>query len=92
MGKRSLQQPCVPGNNGAVSGCNKNGVNELMRLKIPGLCLMEDFADIVDQLPDGPDPSSCPACLSSPRQVSELQVLQPLGLLALHWVGVHPDP
>jgi len=92
MGKRSPQRPCVLGNNGAVSGCNKNGVNELMHLKKPGLCLMEDFADIVDWLLDGPDPSSCPARLSSPRQVSELQVLRPLAPLALHWIGVHLDP
>src|SRR6185437_13810665 len=36
---------------------NKYGIDKLMRLKIPGLCLVEDFADIVDWLLDGPDPS-----------------------------------
>src|SRR6185369_16879355 len=38
------------------TGCNKYGIDKLMRLKIPGLCLMEDFADVVDWLLDGPDP------------------------------------
>src|SRR6185437_3082361 len=37
-------------------GCNKYGIDKLMRLKIPGLCLVKDFADIVDWLLDGPDP------------------------------------
>ena len=37
-------------------GRNKYGIDKLMRLKIPGLCLVEDFADIVDWLLDGPDP------------------------------------
>ena len=39
-------------------GCNKNSVNELMHLKIPGSCLMDDFADVVDRLLDGLNPSS----------------------------------
>ena len=29
-------------------GRNKYGIDKLMRLKIPSLCLMEDFADVVD--------------------------------------------
>ena len=33
---------------------NKYGIDKLMRLKIPGLCLVEDFADIVDWPLDGP--------------------------------------
>ena len=35
------------------SGRNKDGIDKLMRLKIPDLCLVEDFANIVDWLLDG---------------------------------------
>ena len=34
-------------------GRNEYGIDKLMRLKIPGLCLVEDFADKVDWLLDG---------------------------------------
>ena len=37
-------------------GRNKYCIDKLMRLKIPGLCLVKDFADVVDWLLDGPDP------------------------------------
>jgi hypothetical protein len=30
------------------SGRNKYSIDKLVRLKVPGLCLMEDFADVVD--------------------------------------------
>jgi hypothetical protein len=39
-------------------GRNEYGIKELMRLRIPGLCLMKDLADIVDRLLDGPDSAS----------------------------------
>jgi hypothetical protein len=39
-------------------GCNEYGIKELMRLRIPGLCLMKDLADVVDRLLDGPDTAS----------------------------------
>ena len=38
-------------------GHNKYCIDKLMCLKIPGLCLVEDFADVVDWLLDGPDPA-----------------------------------
>jgi hypothetical protein len=36
-------------------GRNENGVKELMRLRIPGFCLMKDLADVVDRLLDSLD-------------------------------------
>jgi hypothetical protein len=39
-----------------LPGRNKYSINKLVRLKVPGLCLMEDFADVVDRLLDGSDP------------------------------------
>src|SRR6185312_5641443 len=39
-------------------GCNKYGIDKLMRLKIPGLRLVEDFTDVVDRLLDGLDPGA----------------------------------
>ena len=39
-------------------GHNKYSIDKLMRLKIPGLCLVEDFADVVDWLLDGSDPGT----------------------------------
>jgi hypothetical protein len=41
-----------------LPGCNKHNIEKFVRLKILGLCLMEDLADIVDRLLDGSDPSS----------------------------------
>ena len=37
-------------------GRNKYSIDKLVRLKVPGLCLMEDLADVVDWLLDGSDP------------------------------------
>ena len=37
-------------------GRNKYGIDKLMSLNVPGLCLVEDFTDVVDRLLDGPDP------------------------------------
>jgi hypothetical protein len=39
-----------------LPGFNKYGIDKLVRLKVPGLRLMEDFADIVDWLLDDSDP------------------------------------
>jgi hypothetical protein len=36
-------------------GRNEYGIKKLMRLRIPGLCLVKDLTDIVDRLLDGPD-------------------------------------
>jgi hypothetical protein len=36
-------------------GRNKDSIKELIRLRIPGLCLMKDLADIIDRLLDGLD-------------------------------------
>jgi hypothetical protein len=38
-----------------LPGHNKYSIKELMRLRIPGLCLMKDLADVVDQLLDSLD-------------------------------------
>jgi hypothetical protein len=38
-----------------LPGRNKYSIDKLVRLKVPGLCLMEDFIDIVDWLLDGSD-------------------------------------
>jgi hypothetical protein len=35
---------------------NKHNIEKLVRLKVPGLCFMEDLADIVDRPLYGPDP------------------------------------
>ena len=39
-----------------LPGRNKHNIEKLVRLKVPGLRLMEDLADVVDRLMDGPDP------------------------------------
>ena len=39
-----------------LPGHNKYSIDKLVRLKVPGLCLMEDLADVVDWLLDGSDP------------------------------------
>ena len=39
-----------------LPGCNMNDIDDLMRLGIPRLCLVEDFTDIVNWLLDGSDP------------------------------------
>jgi hypothetical protein len=39
------------------SGRNEYSIKKLMRLRIPGLCLMKDLTDVVDWLLDGPDPA-----------------------------------
>jgi hypothetical protein len=41
-----------------LPGRNKHSIDKLVHLKVPGFCLMEDLADVVDQLLDGPDPYS----------------------------------
>jgi hypothetical protein len=41
-----------------LPGRNKYNIEELVRLKVPGLCLMEDLADVVDRPLNGPDPYS----------------------------------
>jgi hypothetical protein len=41
-----------------LPGRDKYSIEELVRLKVPGLCLMEDLADIVDRPLKGPDPCS----------------------------------
>jgi hypothetical protein len=38
-----------------LPGCNEYSIKELMRLRIPGLCLMQDLADVVDRHLDGLD-------------------------------------
>jgi hypothetical protein len=42
---------------------NKHSVDKLVRLKVPGLRLIEDLADVVDRLLYGPDPSGWPRAL-----------------------------
>jgi hypothetical protein len=37
-------------------GRNKYSIDKLVHLKVPSLCLMEDFTDVVDWLLDGLDP------------------------------------
>ena len=37
---------------------NKHNIEKLMRLKVPGLCLVEDLADVVDRPLNGSDPCS----------------------------------
>jgi hypothetical protein len=44
--------------------CNEYSIKELMRLGIPGLCLMQDLADVVDRLLDGLDLASGTAFFS----------------------------
>jgi hypothetical protein len=39
-----------------LPGRNKYSIDKLVRLKVPGLSLMEDFTDVVDWLLDGSDP------------------------------------
>jgi hypothetical protein len=39
-----------------LPGRNKYIIDKLVRIKLPDLCLMEDFADVVDWLLDGLDP------------------------------------
>ena len=34
---------------------NKHIIEKFVRLKVPGLCLMEDLADVVDRPLNGPD-------------------------------------
>jgi hypothetical protein len=41
-----------------LPGRNKHSIEKLMCLKVPGLCLVEDLADVVDRLLNGPDPYS----------------------------------
>jgi hypothetical protein len=41
-----------------LPGRNKHGIEEFVRLKVPGFCLVEDLADVVDRLLNGPDPCS----------------------------------
>jgi hypothetical protein len=41
-----------------LPGCNKYSIEELVRLKVPGVCLMEDLADVVDRPLNGLDPCS----------------------------------
>jgi hypothetical protein len=41
-----------------LPGRNKYSIKELMCLRIPGLCLMEDLTDVIDRLLDGPDSAS----------------------------------
>jgi hypothetical protein len=36
-------------------GRNKDSIKELMRLRVPGLCLMKDLTNVVDRLLDGLD-------------------------------------
>jgi hypothetical protein len=38
-----------------LPGCNEYSIKELMRLRIPGLCLMKDLTDVVDWLLDSLD-------------------------------------
>jgi hypothetical protein len=40
------------------SGRNENSIKDFMRLRIPGLCLMKDLADVVDRLLDSLDSAS----------------------------------
>jgi hypothetical protein len=42
---------------------NKHSIDKLVRLKVPGLRLMEDLADVVDRLLYGPDPYGWPRAL-----------------------------
>ena len=46
-----------------LPGHDKHNIEELVRLKIPGLRLMEDLADVVDRLLYGPDPYGWPQAL-----------------------------
>jgi hypothetical protein len=39
-----------------LPGRNKHNIDKFVRLKVPGLCLMEDLADVVDLPLNGPDP------------------------------------
>jgi hypothetical protein len=38
-----------------LSGHNKHIIEKFVRLKVPGLCFMEDLTDVVDQPLNGPD-------------------------------------
>jgi hypothetical protein len=38
--------------------CDKYSIDKLVRLEVPGLCLVEDFADVVDRPLEGSDPCS----------------------------------
>jgi hypothetical protein len=46
-----------------LPGRNKYNIDKLVRLKVPGLCLVEDLADVVYQLLDGSDPCGWPQVL-----------------------------
>ena len=39
-----------------LPGRNKYNIDKLVCIKVPGLCLMEDLANVVDRLLDGLDP------------------------------------
>jgi hypothetical protein len=41
-----------------LPGRNKHNIEKFVRLKVPGLCFMEDLADVVDRPLNGPDPCS----------------------------------
>jgi hypothetical protein len=40
-----------------LPGRNKHSIKEFVRIKVPSFCFMEDLADVVDWLLNGPDPS-----------------------------------
>jgi hypothetical protein len=56
------------------SGCNEYSIKELMRLGIPGLCLMKDLANMVDRLLDSPDTTNRTGSISSSWGLAGAQV------------------
>jgi hypothetical protein len=46
-----------------LPGRDKHIIDKLVRLEVPGLCLMEDLADVVDRPLYGSDPYGCSRAL-----------------------------
>jgi hypothetical protein len=68
-----------------LPGHNKYNINKLVRLKILGLCFMENLADVVDRPLNGPDPCSWSRVLrlrgGRTTTFSLGNLLTPLGML-----------
>jgi hypothetical protein len=87
-----------------LPGCNEYSIMELMRLGIPSLCLVQDLADVVDRLLDGPEsvtrtgPFSLSGDSPAPRPSGSFPGRDPAGspeagsVVTLVVVGPPPPP
>jgi hypothetical protein len=63
MERRSHHDPVCLEIVAQLSGRNKHVVEQLVCLKVPGLCFVEDLTDVVDRPLYGPDPCGWPRVL-----------------------------